>query len=364
MIYYLALIVILMLAYVIVRPFKRARFFYLTIAFLALSALACFRDISVGTDTEQYMTTYKTIGGVMRYSEIRLGQVYEPGYMAYIITLNKISKNPRLLEIVSFLFINFAVLRFIHKNSKNYFISTLIYVMTCQYLASMCMMRQFLSISIVLLGINALTRGKYFRFFLLILLATSFHYFAAMFILLPIFKGIRKFSIPQLVLIGLIFIPIYLLLPKIIMKIITTITNYGDYMSYLKETGEINGTLRFPPMLIILLVVLFPFLFNIKNLYYNDEIIHFDGKDYGYLNIIFIFLACLILLAGRFALFTRFYYYFTPFMLLAPNLYCKKENDPSWNLYYILILTAAFVFCLATGSGTYGAESFKFGTLS
>ena len=359
MIYYLALVGILILSYFIVRPLKHGRFVYLAIVFISLSVLACLRDESVGIDTEQYFKTYKSFA-TLKYSEIKLGMVYEPGYLAYIITLNKINKDPRFLEVVTYLFINFAIVRFIHKNSKNYFISSLIYVMSCQFLASMCMMRQFIAISIVLLFFDGLTRRKYIRFILAVLVATTFHYFAAMFLLLPIFRLITKLSKKQLVLIGLLFIPIFIFLPQIIMKIITSVANYGDYVDYLKSVGEMNGTLRFPPMLLIFLVILFPYLFNIKSLYYNKEILTFNGKDYSYLNIIYIFLACLIILAGRFSLFTRFYYYFTPFMVLAPNMYAQKENDSSWNVYYILILSAVFVFCLATGSGTYSAEEFLF----
>ena len=360
MIYYIALAFLLFVAYYLTRRFKKGKIIFLSIAFVLLSVIACFRDVSVGTDTLQYFNTYQNYAHY-HLKDIRLGMVYEPGYMAYIITLSKISSNPRLLIILNYLFINFSILFFIYKNSKNYFISTIVYVLSCQFLASMCMMRQFLAISIVLLNFDAFLRGKNIRFIIAILIATMFHYFSLMFILLPIFKKIRKLSFTQLIIIVAVFIPIFIFLPNIILWVITHVDNYGDYYDYLDRIGELHGTLRFPPMMIILVVILFPFLFNFKDVFYKDEVVMFNGKDYSILNIIYFFLAFLIILAGRFSLFTRFYYYYTPFMVLIPNLYCKKENDNSWNLYYIAILSAAFVFCLATGSGTYGTEHYVFG---
>lgn len=360
MIYYLILAALLFITYFIVRKFKKAKLIYLSIAFVLLSVLACFRDISVGTDTLQYVNTFQNYSHY-HLNQIRLGMTYEPGYMAYIIVLSKITTNPRVLIIINYLFINFSIMFFIYKNSKNYFISTIIFVLSCQFLASMCMMRQFIAISIVLLNFHSFLKGKNVRFIIAILIATMFHYFSLLFILLPIFKKIKKLSFTQTMIIVIAFIPIYIFLPNIILWVITHVDNYADYYEYLERVGELHGTFRFPPMIIILAVVLFPFLFGFKDNFYNKDILNFNGKDYSMLNIIYFFLAFLVILAGRFSLFTRFYYYYTPFMMLAPNLYCKKENDSSWNLYYIAILSAAFVFCLATGSGTYGTEHYMFG---
>ena len=112
MIYYIALAFLLFIAYYLTRRFKKAKLIYLSIAFVLLSVIACFRDVSVGTDTQQYFDTFQNYSHY-HITDIRLGMVYEPGYMAYIIALSKISSNPRLLIIINYLFINFSVMFFL-----------------------------------------------------------------------------------------------------------------------------------------------------------------------------------------------------------------------------------------------------------
>lgn len=335
-----------------------ARKIFLVISFILLFYFSAFRDFSVGTDTLQFVESYKT------YSKygieiVGFGQVYEPGYMFLIWVLTRITDNPRFLIILTAAFINFSILTFIGRYSKNYFLSTLIYILSCQYLVSMCMLRQFLAISIILLGFGFVIRKKYVRFLIITFLAAMFHYFSiSLLVLVPIYE-IKHISIVWKVILVAIFCIIYLFLPSIVLFLITHIKNYNDYLIYLEEMGELQGGFRIPPMLLIWLALMFPLILNYRIWSRSSNILSSRGVNWKFMHILYLFLFALILLAGRMGIFTRVYYYFTIFLVLLPNIQDINHNN-KWDVYMVVMLLAIFTVALILDRGTYGAADYKF----
>lgn len=388
---YLILVIVLVLLEFLLEELriKERKTIFIAVTFTLLSVLACLRSFSVGTDTEQFVNAYVKFAET-GFSAVNFKQVYEPGYVLYQVLLSRLSPNPRVLIVVSHLFINFSFLYFIKKFSKDYFISVCIFIFTCQFLASMCMMRQFIAIGIGLLAFPLLLDKKYVRYGLLVLVSASFHYFSLLYLLfIPIhlLKWLPKKWFYACL--GLYAI-IYAFIPQIIMFVIRHVKNYNDYVTYLQSVGE-SATLRVPPMLFVCLALLCPaYALEWSKTRFYKTIYRYNGHDYSFLNLLFVCLLLLVALAGRFGLLTRVYYYFTPYMCLIPNilhldagntwkdranlleyvnpksrwrrypgmLLIKPASD--WKLFYLLVTLGVFCVSLRFGIGVYNTQEYRF----
>ena len=338
---------------------KTGKVIFMTVAFFVVFILAAFRDYSVGTDTQQFVDSYIRFSQ-SDFSVVSFGQIYEPGFMFTLWLLSRFSLDPRLFILLTSLFIQFSVCYFIYRHAKDYFSSTILYICSCQFLVSMCMMRQFIAIAIMLLSFHLLLDKKYIRFAIACLLASSFHYFSVLFLLLiPLFM-IKKFSKQQIVLIVVLFIPLYIVFPDLMMWFFRHSSNYGDYMESLLASTTLISWIRLPAMILVVGAILLPYWVNRKTYSYNNQYTCYKAKDYSFINTIYFILILFVILSIRFGLFTRVYYYFTPFLLLAPNFVSKKEGTSQHTLYYASIGIVMFIACLILNKGTYGAESYIF----
>lgn len=348
MIIYLCLLALVSISFAFIdkcKNIKNKRFLFCFLCWIIFSLVAGLRDYSTGTDTPQFVNAYRIYSTLdMKY--VNFNQVYEPGFIFYMVTLGKISTSPRFFLVITYLFINFCIFRTIYKYSKNYYLSTIIYLCSCQFLVSMCMLRQFIAICIVLLGLDQLFKKRYFKFFLFICVAFLFHYFSIVYIILILIYKLKKFDGFLKFICFFVFGIIFILLPEIVIFFFKNSSNYSDYIPYLMNKGLLRGTLRFTPMLFVAIAFLLPFFFRkpIK----NNEILHFE--------LVMLVLLSLILLSSRMEIFTRVYYYFTPFLLFIPNL-CKRKNQYFW--YFFAVCCLIFIACLITGKGTYGTVPYS-----
>ena len=358
MIYY-SILIIIVVALSPLANGKKGNLLYLTIVFFLLTLYSAGRDFSVGTDTEQFVNSYKFFSD-KQFTSVNFSQIYEPGFLIYMIFLSKISPEPRFFLIITYIIINFSIVKLIYNHSKDCYISVLIYILSCQFLASMCMLRQFLAISIILLGTNYLFRKQYYKYSIFVLIGMMFHYFSILFFILIPMHYKKKLTTTQNRTILLTFLGAFILLPQIMLYVITNFTVYSDYLIYLENVGKLNGTLRFPSMLLVLLIIFFPVILNFKKIYNKNSFMVYKRKDYTFINLLFMFLFLLVVLSSRFDLFTRVYYYFTPFLVLVPNIICKKKMHTSLKAYYLTSMVILFFTCLFLKKGTYGTESFIF----
>lgn len=146
---------------------------YLIIIGMILSIVSGLRYYSVGMDTGQYYFSYFFITD-LPWSEITNTR-YELGYAIMVKLLSIISADPRILFIVTSIFIQWTVMWFIYKYSPHYWMSVYLYLSLGYFYNSMNLLRQSIAMSIVLIGIPLLLRKKIIPFILITLLAMQFH---------------------------------------------------------------------------------------------------------------------------------------------------------------------------------------------
>ena len=129
MLIYLVQLILILILGIFMKPSKSdsKKKLFLFCAFVILCFVACLRDYTVGYDTKQYVTAFNKASSLTlsNFSYLR----YEYGFTFLLWLLSKISSNWQILLIITSLFINFSVLRFIEKNSDNPFFSVLIYIL-------------------------------------------------------------------------------------------------------------------------------------------------------------------------------------------------------------------------------------------
>lgn len=367
MVYYLALLICIILFYIVLYKIlntKHRKGIFLIISFLSMSLLSCFRDFSVGADTLQWVEFY-TIYGSEGLKAVNFLQKHEPGYVLLNVILSWISPDPRLLIIVSSLFINFSVCYFIGKHSRDPFLSVLFYICTKQFFGSMCMVRQFLAMSIVLLAFNELLSRKYLRFSFAVLVSASFHYFAILnFLLIPIFC-IGKLRTSHYILIAVLLAVCFVFMPQIVTFFLTNVSNYSDYLLFLHEQGADPGGFIFPSKLIIFAAYIAPYLFPRYRVYRNGRVeesnlrVNSNEKSYSCITIIYVLIACLLVLSSRFTLLARIYDYFFPFLMLLPNV-IDTQNNKDIRVYYTILNLVYILYAVILQRGLYGTENFIF----
>ncbi len=171
------------------RPEKINYFFYILCFLFTFVAMIRY---NVGTD---YYHTYINL-----FNQIKLG--YEVHYEILFLLLNKLLifiKFPpfSLLSICSFITIP-LFFRFVKNNidKKYYFLSILLFELIGIYFATMNLVRQYIAISILIVGFDYLKDSNYFKYAICILIACLFHSTGCLGIILLIYKFIenKKFT--------------------------------------------------------------------------------------------------------------------------------------------------------------------------
>ena len=164
---------------------KKNKKFYLIIVFLLLAIVAAIRHESVGVDTSQFCNDYiriseidfKYLGSVMRY---------EYGFLYICKLLTLICSDPQILIVISSIFINFAVIYFIHKHSDDVTLSCLMYVLLNYYFMYMNAMRQAIALGIILIFLsNYLNDKKKLKYIFGVILASLFHSSSLIMLVIP-----------------------------------------------------------------------------------------------------------------------------------------------------------------------------------
>lgn len=147
---------------------------FLWFSFLCMFMLSGLRDISVGTDTETYITLFNYIDSY-NFSSSR----YEKGFLYFLKAVHSISKSPSFLFfIVSGICIG-TVCLLIYRYSKSPLLSVLLYITLKYYFFQMTGMRQALAIAFIGLAFlnidKTQTKWSIIKSILFIIIACSIH---------------------------------------------------------------------------------------------------------------------------------------------------------------------------------------------
>lgn len=297
------------------------------ILIIILTLIAAFRDFSVGTDLSRYIPRFYHLGISTWKNLIMLSDYYsfEYGFSIFCKLIYLINPNPEIFIIVSSFIIGCG---FYKLTKLSYMPILTIFIIVCYgiYGSSMNIIRQFLSFSIILLGIEKINDDNFLRFFIIVIIASTFHIMALIFI--PLYF-LARINYNKLVLVGCMIISLFIFVfRKYLIILLVKNTSFSWYLSKLGKGSGIT-TLLF---LFLLLCILY---------YYRSYLIYRNIDPNTYLWIITLAVLSNIL-ALSLGVFARIMIYFTPFIsIIIPNLLLtikKKENVFFYILAWILIV--------------------------
>ncbi|GIN73226.1 transmembrane protein EpsG [Bacillus sp. J14TS2] len=136
-------------------------------------------------DTYVYKSIYETNEFTWEYI---LSQK-DIGFGILQMLLKKISDDPQMMIFTTALLTNVLIVGVLAKYSRLFEISTYVYITGGLFLVSMNGIRQLLAAAIIFTGTKYLMEGKWLRYFLIVLIASTFHQSAL--ILIPIYFIVR-----------------------------------------------------------------------------------------------------------------------------------------------------------------------------
>ena len=186
MVIYLCLLILIMFVFMIFKNKNKA----LLLSFILIAIVACLRKYTVGVDTLQFYRAFSKIvsDSSWNYNNFR----YEPGFYYLCKLLGKINSEPQILIMFTSIFINMSVYKFIKKNSTDYCLSTILYIIMNNFFSNKKIMRQAIALAILLYGFEFLKDKKYIKYIFAVCIASLFHTVAFSALLLLIFSILPK----------------------------------------------------------------------------------------------------------------------------------------------------------------------------
>ena len=226
---------------------------FLFITFLELFFISGFRNWNIGNDTLNYVHTF-----VATCSSFDLYNSHmEKGYLLFNKFVSLFTENSQAILIVTSFCILSVIFCFIYKYTKFVFLSTLLFVIF-EFSGTLNIVRQEMSLIIVLLGFIFVIERKFLYFLSFCILAATFHKVAILTVVLYFIYPLNiKMKNIFIILISTILIFIF------IAPIIEEITNVtGRYQSYIGSIlmGEDLKTASILKTLINFFIFLFCFI--------------------------------------------------------------------------------------------------------
>lgn len=158
---------------------------FMIVSFVSLIILSGCRGLTVGTDTPMFVRGFSKVDGL---ADINVYENrFELGYRIFQCILAEISEDPHFLLFVSSLVTIVFLYILFYKYSDIPWYSVFVFVFMMFYYNSMCLIRQYLAISLTCMAFTFLIEKKYAKFIVLSILAGLFHTSAFVFlIILPI----------------------------------------------------------------------------------------------------------------------------------------------------------------------------------
>lgn len=165
------------------RDDKEKRKKFLIICGAVLLFFTAFRSRYLGsTDTYNYYNYYRVVSNMGWSDFIASNHPFEWGFRVFNFILSRVFKDPQWIIIFSSIIIITCALYSIYKNSKDVAFSVAMYVSLGLWQFQVQGMRQAIAMSILMVAYEFLKDKKYYKFILLVALATTFHVTALVFL--------------------------------------------------------------------------------------------------------------------------------------------------------------------------------------
>lgn len=259
--YFISLILSLLFCFFSLRSkSKILKILFACCSMLPFFFVAAFRAPSVGIDTwKNYIPTFNFIVEYKRYVHVMpiLMQKYSIGFAYIFNLLAQMTSHSQVIFILGSFVIVFFTFAAIYQQSKNKYISIILFLITGAFLLSMNGMRSYMACAIVLFSLKYIYNKNFLKFLIFILIASSVHSSAIIFILLYPLYNYRINSAQILILLGIAAFS-----PFFIEKVFYFLLKNTSYRGYFASSGVFINPLY--TMLIINIILFLLFLSNYK----------------------------------------------------------------------------------------------------
>lgn len=306
---------------------KIPNYFFIIPSFLLLFFISTFRG-DFNTDYRNYTNIFHLINNYSLTDVFTVGFNIENGYILLNKLIGMFTDNEIYLFAITTFIILYGFYHQFNKYSVNIWLSVLMFVTAGSYYASFNITRQILTVAIIFMGSKFLYERKFFKYLLVVILATLFHKSAI--IMLP-FYFILNFRINLrnmfFILAGSVFIILFF------DSILAFVQNYA-YDNYTEDAYGMDGQ-RFTNAVLPLALLIFSF-FHIKKLE-NKNTMHriwFNAV---------IFYAVFFIIALQVEMLKRIGYFFAPYALLLIPYIFSRMQDKHLRVIYMMVLISALV---------------------
>lgn len=336
------IIIFLFIATIIrILPIKKEKRnnIFINISFVVLFIVLIIREPY--SDMIEYIKFFKNIN-IFSMSQI-LNSKWEILYVALNVFIKLFTNNDRIFIIILAIIGLIGPYFFIKRYSKNYLFSVILFIILGIYHFDFYVIRQSITISILLLSIKYIEQKKLLKFLIMVLIATGFHTSALVFIIAYPICNI-KVNVKWILVCSAIALTTFLASTKII-NLIYSYSAYGTYMN-MKNVSDGRG-------LLLVLIVIFIAMFIIN--YFNNKthikstnkmFIQREAEDTNsiffnmtMMGILFQFLSLSQGVIVRLAI-----YFIIGNIILIPNVICEVK-DKKYKLFYcVIVLLCSLIY--------------------
>lgn len=331
LIYLLLIVAILFLGFILSKKRKTV---YVTMICILMSLISGFRHYTIGNDTPAYLRTHNVVinEGFGAFNKSRL----EPGYIMLNNISASITDDFNFFLLLMALITNIAIGIFITRHSKNPVLSLLLFILFRFFFNEMNIMRQFLSISLILYGVDYIKKRKILKYLMVVLLASTIHY-SALFAL-PIYFLYRKHIGPRTkLMLSIVAIVAFFLLDKVLSILTARIGLYGGYVEEYIDSNKIGSILA-----AAMSAFMYFYCLMVYKKYKSEDT---NESEYGFILNASLICMLLSICSIRISILSRLIDYYDIFVIISlPNINCLIKSAKKRMLANIAIAIIGFAY--------------------
>lgn len=282
---------------------KHRRFWYYS-ELIVLILLAGLR-YRVGGDTLMYISKFETYPTLSNFN-LSFKAEFNPLWYFYNALIKSLIDDFTFFQLIQATIVNSIFFNFFKKYSTHFFSAILIYYVAYYLYFNMEILREILSICVLLLSFDFLIKRNYFKYFICCCIALLFHFSAVIMLFIPFFIRLPKINwkFTVIIFVVLIFTLSFInIAPMLSSLLIGNELLMNKFIGYSKlQTLNIRG----------IIVYLFP----IVVLMYANRKSRLPANDKIFHNILFLYVILIGLTVFLPVIFSRMRNYLAPFYIL------------------------------------------------
>lgn len=319
------------------RYHHKERFFY-TVMAIGLILFAGLRTSYNDTGTYRQLYT-NTVNALPYYEKLSHGLDWtkigeSPGFDYAMRVLAKLNFSTQSYIMVFSVFYVSINLWFFRKYSCNLWLSVLLYITFAGYIFSLAAIKQCTAMALCLIATDRAINKKYIQFAFFVLLASLFHAYSLMYLVVPFlfFRPWSKYTLIMLVFFGMVGVGMQSLLG--------TLLNVTDMLGENYDAASFTGEGVNPIRLLVTAVPVFLSLLTAKQIAENEERDQYVIVNLTMLNAEIMFVA----LFGTANYFARLANYFIPFQAVSIPWLLKQYDYEGRKTMTLLAVTGYVLF--------------------